>query len=118
MEKEEKITKLGQIDGISIYYDRNQKKSEVLLGYKSESIVEEGYVWVDTKAFNEALLNAKSAPIEKDEVDKILKESVERSKYEDIEFVIGSSKNLEFYKKFLKKLKQLKTGEKKVPDVK
>jgi hypothetical protein len=75
------------IEGIPFYRDSYMKEEEILVCYKSKEVDSTGYIYVDTQKFNEALSKCKGAPIEKKEVDKILKRNRNRN-FSDIKAII------------------------------
>ncbi len=71
--------------GISIYRDPYMQDSKQLLfGLKGKEVSDPGPIFVPFENFK----NIKPSAIEKDEVDKILKEQVKNRKFSDYTFVV------------------------------
>ena len=101
------IQHLGKIEHINIYFDSDHPDSHtIIMGRKSKGLEAGGIIWVD----NKDLAMAEGVTIEKDEVDKILKEQIKLTKFEDYEFAVGSFSTLGPYQKAINLLKQEKNG--------
>ncbi len=103
------MKKIGQIKHIGVFCDNSMKQEDILIARKSSTVMEPGYVYIP----NENFKNVKGSPIEKSEVDKILKKQHEsalkeykKSGLDAITFVVGGSNDFEVYEKFLNKLVQ------------
>ena len=92
------ITFIKKIQDLSVYRDPYMEENALLFGRKGKE-VDPGLVWVP----NENFKNIKGAPFEKEEVDKILKESVKNKKFSDYTFVICniSDDKLHLLEKFI-----------------
>lgn len=81
---ETKINFLKEFRGISIYRDPYTSPDSILLGRKGKEVENTGIVYVP----NENFKDIKPVPFEKKEVEKILKESVEKINFSDYTFLI------------------------------
>ena len=99
------IQHLGKIEHIDIYFDPESERSEILLGRKGKE-VDPGIVCIANKDFQ----FCEGAPIEKSEVDKILKEKAKRTRFEDYNFAVGSFSTLDPYYKVINLIKNKKNG--------
>ncbi len=93
------IKEVNKIKEIPIYHDDHLEK-EILFGYKTENNLNNGYILVPTNNLKEI----KSAEIEKEKVDKILKMKREH-KLSDINFIICNYKGIKTIKVIEKLLK-------------
>ena len=69
--------------GISVYRDPYMDSSLFLFGRKGKE-VDSGLIWVPAENFKDV----KGAAFEKEEVDKILKDSIKNTKFSDYTFLI------------------------------
>jgi tRNA A37 threonylcarbamoyladenosine synthetase subunit TsaC/SUA5/YrdC len=82
------MNKVGEIKGIPLYHDKYIDDKTVLIGYKTNELINPKPIFLPT----ENLKNFKNTTIEKEEVDRILKMKKNRN-FEDLNFVICSYKD-------------------------
>ena len=102
MENKSEISFIKKVENIPIYRDPYMEKDKFIVGYQSLPILDPGYIFVPMDKWNEGMINAKSA-IEKDEVDEILKEKINR-KFSDIKFILCNLTNEEDLNKLINSL--------------
>jgi len=81
------VNHITTIDGIPVYSDPHMDRTQFIVTYKSAELFNPGYVFVPTDVWNEGMKTAVGAPIEKDEVDRILKMKRDR-KLSDVKGII------------------------------
>lgn len=88
---------------IPIYEDSLIEDEErFYVGFKSKESIEPGYRYVNTKMFNEQLSKVKGSPIDKEEVDKLLKEQSKNRTLSDINFIVTNNITEEKIDKIIK----------------
>jgi len=82
-----KITRINTINNIPIYANPHMEKGNFMIVYKGAEVLEPGYLFVPIDIWNEGMETAEGFPIEKDEVDRILKMKRDR-KLSDVKGII------------------------------
>ena len=81
------VKHIKTIEGIPVYSDPYMEKGKFMVLYKGADVIEPGNVFVPIDIWNEGMKTAVGAPIEKDEVDRILKMKRDR-KLSDVKGII------------------------------
>ena len=93
---EEGIKKIGEIEGISLYFDKYVEENNFFMGKKSRGNYQSGLVYMPYIPCLD-MKKSEDVPLP-DFNDKDLPERLSA----DVDFIIGSTMNIEKYKKALK----------------